>query len=137
MSGYVKFLASGIVPPAGSLTCAARARVFWAGVLLSMLSACGVGGGGGSGSPPPVTVAPSNLQYPTAPAFVVNTAIAPLTPTVVGTVTSYSVSPLERLVSGWTSPTVRTWPLRVLVINAVQMGVVLLAGAVAIVVVRI
>jgi hypothetical protein len=37
--------------------------------------------------------APSDLIYPTPPAFVVNTQITPLTPTVVGTVTSYSVSP--------------------------------------------
>jgi hypothetical protein len=39
------------------------------------------------------TGAPSGLNYPTPPAFVVNTKITPLTPTVVGTVTSYSVSP--------------------------------------------
>jgi len=36
---------------------------------------------------------------------------------------------LERLVPGWSMPRVKTWPLRVLTINAVQMGVVLLAGA--------
>lgn len=35
---------------------------------------------------------------------------------------------LERIVPGWTLPTVRTWPLRVLAINAVQLGVVLIAG---------
>jgi sterol desaturase/sphingolipid hydroxylase (fatty acid hydroxylase superfamily) len=35
---------------------------------------------------------------------------------------------LERLVPGWRLPHVRTWPLRVLLINAVQLGVVLLAG---------
>jgi hypothetical protein len=39
------------------------------------------------------TGAPSNLQYPTPLTFVVNTKIAPLAPTVVGAVTSYSVSP--------------------------------------------
>jgi hypothetical protein len=40
-----------------------------------------------------MTAAPSDLQYPTPPAFVINSAIAPLTPTVVGDVMSYSVSP--------------------------------------------
>jgi sterol desaturase/sphingolipid hydroxylase (fatty acid hydroxylase superfamily) len=35
---------------------------------------------------------------------------------------------LERLVPGWRLPHVRTWPLRVLLINAVQLGVVLVAG---------
>ena len=35
---------------------------------------------------------------------------------------------LERLRPGWTLPHVRTWPLRVLAINAVQLAVVLLAG---------
>ena len=35
---------------------------------------------------------------------------------------------LERAMPGWTLPEVRTWPVRVLTINAVQLGVVLLAG---------
>ena len=35
---------------------------------------------------------------------------------------------LERLVPGWRLPKVRTWPLRVLLINGVQLGVVVLAG---------
>ncbi len=35
---------------------------------------------------------------------------------------------LERARPGWKLPTVRSWPLRVLAINAVQLGVVLLAG---------
>lgn len=35
---------------------------------------------------------------------------------------------LERLVPGWRLPRVRTWPARVLAINAVQLGVVVLAG---------
>ena len=35
---------------------------------------------------------------------------------------------LERVVPGWRLPQVRTWPTRVLAINAVQLGVVLLAG---------
>jgi sterol desaturase/sphingolipid hydroxylase (fatty acid hydroxylase superfamily) len=35
---------------------------------------------------------------------------------------------LERVVPGWKLPRVRTWPLRVLVVNGVQLGVVMLAG---------
>jgi sterol desaturase/sphingolipid hydroxylase (fatty acid hydroxylase superfamily) len=35
---------------------------------------------------------------------------------------------IERLFPGWPLPHVRTWPLRVLAINAVQLAVVLLAG---------
>lgn len=35
---------------------------------------------------------------------------------------------LERLLPGWALPRVRGWPLRVLGINAVQLGVVVLAG---------
>lgn len=50
------------------------------------LSACG----GGDSSQMP---APADLSYPSATAFVVGTAIKPLTPTVSGTVTAYSVSP--------------------------------------------
>ncbi len=35
---------------------------------------------------------------------------------------------LERAIPGWTLPRVRTWPLRVILINIVQLGVVVLAG---------
>lgn len=35
---------------------------------------------------------------------------------------------LERVAPGWKMPAVRTWPLRVIAINLVQLGVVLLAG---------
>lgn len=35
---------------------------------------------------------------------------------------------IERLIPGWKLPSVKSWPLRVLAINAVQIGVVLLAG---------
>lgn len=35
---------------------------------------------------------------------------------------------LERLVPGWKLPKIKTWPLRVVLINLVQIGVVLLAG---------
>jgi hypothetical protein len=92
-SRYVKSVASGILGRSSALKYAALARALWFGTLLSVLSACGGGGGGGSGSPPPVTTAPSDLSYPTPPAFTVDTAITPLTPTVVGDVSSYSVSP--------------------------------------------
>lgn len=35
---------------------------------------------------------------------------------------------LERVIPGWRLPSVRTWPLRVIAINVVQLAVVLLAG---------
>lgn len=35
---------------------------------------------------------------------------------------------LERVIPGWTLPRVNTWPTRVVFINVVQLGVVLLAG---------
>jgi len=35
---------------------------------------------------------------------------------------------LERAAPGWRLPAVRTWPARVLLVNAIQIGVVLLAG---------
>ena len=35
---------------------------------------------------------------------------------------------VERLFPGWPLPKVKTWPLRVVLVNAVQLGVVLLAG---------
>jgi len=35
---------------------------------------------------------------------------------------------LERLIPGWKLPKVKTWPLRVLAVNAVQLCVILLAG---------
>jgi hypothetical protein len=92
MSRYVRSLASGILPRP-SFTCAARARVLWIATLLLVLGACGSGGGSSAGTPPPVTTPPSDLQYPVAPTFVVGTAITALTPTVVGEVASYSVSP--------------------------------------------
>ena len=57
-------------------------------LIVLFLAACG--GGGSSSS---TTPAPTNLQYPSPPAFVVQQAITPLTPTVTGQVTSYSVNP--------------------------------------------
>src|SRR6185295_17655817 len=56
-----------------------------------ILAACG--GGGGKNNPPPPPPAPSALSYPAPPALTRGTAMAALTPTVTGTVTSYSVSP--------------------------------------------
>lgn len=35
---------------------------------------------------------------------------------------------LERIIPGWKLPHVKTWPVRVLLINAVQIGVITLAG---------
>lgn len=35
---------------------------------------------------------------------------------------------LEKLIPGWKLPKVRTWPFRVILVNAIQLGVVLLAG---------
>lgn len=35
---------------------------------------------------------------------------------------------LERMLPGWVLPRVKTWPARVLAVNAVQLGVVMLAG---------
>jgi hypothetical protein len=52
-----------------------------------LIASCGGGGGGG----PPA--APSGVRYASAPAFVIGHPIAPLTPTVIGTVTQYSASP--------------------------------------------
>ena len=60
-------------------------------LLLSFLAACGGGGGGGNGTPS--VTPPSNLQYTSPPAYTVKQAIASLTPTVMGQVSSYSVSP--------------------------------------------
>ena len=35
---------------------------------------------------------------------------------------------LERTIPGWRLPRVETWPLRVIAINIVQLGIVVLAG---------
>jgi Putative Ig domain len=58
--------------------------------VLSLLVACG-GGGGGGGSPPPTS---AGLSYPSAAqTFVVGTAITAITPTITGTLTSFTISP--------------------------------------------
>lgn len=63
-------------------------------IVMIALQACGGGGGsdnGSSGPPPPP--APSALSYSSPQSYDVGTAIAPLDPTVTGTVTSYTVAP--------------------------------------------
>lgn len=62
-------------------------------LVTSFLQACGGGGGDSAPPAPPPPAAPSGLSYPAHPAFAVNTAIAALSPTVTGTVTTYSVTP--------------------------------------------
>src|ERR1700686_1035281 len=57
-------------------------------LVVVLLASCG--GGSGGSSPP---AAPTGLSYSQAPTFVVGVAISPLTPTVMGTVTAYAVSP--------------------------------------------
>jgi WD40 repeat protein len=64
--------------------------------LTLFLFACGGGNGGNSPpppAPPPPPAAPSGLGYPAAPTLSVNTAMTALTPTVIGTVTAWSVNP--------------------------------------------
>jgi sterol desaturase/sphingolipid hydroxylase (fatty acid hydroxylase superfamily) len=48
----------------------------------------------------------------------------------IGTILAIAVGcfVLERIVPGWRLPRVRTWPLRVVLVNLVQLGVVTLAG---------
>jgi hypothetical protein len=59
-----------------------------------LLASCGGGSSSVPVFPPPVTVsAPSGLSYPTPPAFSTGQAIQTLSPTVTGTVVSYSVAP--------------------------------------------
>ena len=55
----------------------------------ALIASCGGGGGGGA----PAIMAPSDLQYPAPPAFVVQQPISALSPSVAGQVTSYAVSP--------------------------------------------
>src|SRR3984885_16304425 len=81
ISGVLYFFGSGRM---------VRQRITVFTLLLASFLLASCGGGGSSGS---MTAAPSDLQYPTPPAFVINSAIAALTPTVVGEVMSYSVSP--------------------------------------------
>ena len=69
-------------------------RISWVLTVVACfaLAACG-GGGGGADDPVPPPPAPSALTYASPQSFTVGSAIAPLTPTVVGTVAQYSVAP--------------------------------------------
>lgn len=77
-------------------------KIFRVGALLTIvmfaLTACGGGGGGdntagGNGNPPPSgSGAPTNLSY-SPQTWAIGEAITPYTPTVTGTVTSYSITP--------------------------------------------
>jgi hypothetical protein len=74
-------------------------KILFPALLMTLLSACGGGGDGGGGSnpppppPPPAVVAPTGLTYLSPHTFTIGTAIAPLAPSVTGSVTSYSVAP--------------------------------------------
>src|ERR1700738_884975 len=67
------------------------ARLAGVGILVVM-AACG-GGSGSNPPPPPSNPAPSGLGYTSPQAFTVGQAITAMTPTVTGTVTSYSITP--------------------------------------------
>jgi len=60
----------------------------WLPLLIALAFGACTGGGSSRGPPPP-----SLLSYPAVPALTVGMAIAPLTPTVTGSVTTYTVSP--------------------------------------------
>jgi hypothetical protein len=72
-------------------------RIHAALLLLILLLNAGCGGGGGSDAaattPAPTLPPPSSLSYSSPQVYPLGTAIAPLSPTVTGTVTSYSVAP--------------------------------------------
>ena len=57
-----------------------------------LIASCGGGGGGGGGSGGS-EAAPSVLSYPSPQTYALNAAVTTLTPTVTGSVSSYSVSP--------------------------------------------
>jgi polyhydroxybutyrate depolymerase len=58
-----------------------------------VLSACGSGDSAPAPNPAPSTPAPSGLSYPAVPALTVAVAMAPVSPTVTGQVSSYTVAP--------------------------------------------
>jgi hypothetical protein len=63
-------------------------------LMTCLLAACGGGGGGGSQPPPTPPPASNSLSYPTGTqVFVVGTAITPITPTITGTLGSFTASP--------------------------------------------
>src|SRR3982751_2476618 len=62
---------------------------------MALLAGCGGGDGGGSSTPPPPApspTAPSGLSYPSAQNLMAGVTMTPLSPTVSGNPTSYSVS---------------------------------------------
>ena len=76
----------------GGVALAVRSALYSGGIgVTASLTSCGGGGGGGSSAPQ--VDAPSGLSYTTPVQCTVGTAITTLTPTVTGSVTSYSVSP--------------------------------------------
>lgn len=77
--------------PVMSLSSYRFACVLCAGVM-SLVAACGGGGGDNNPAPPPVT-APSALSYTSPAELTIAVEAAALSPTVTGTVTSYTVSP--------------------------------------------
>jgi 6-phosphogluconolactonase (cycloisomerase 2 family) len=74
-----------------------KMSLVWMLLSTALLTACG--GGGDSKAPPgppapgPAVTAPSALSYTSPNVYVVGTAITALSPTVTGTVTTYSVAP--------------------------------------------
>jgi hypothetical protein len=83
-----------------TLSAAANSRILAAGAAAeAILTGCSGSGNTGSSStggattPTPTVSAPSNLSYSSPAQGTVGTALASLTPTVAGSVTSYSVSP--------------------------------------------
>jgi hypothetical protein len=67
-------------------------RVFFPRISLLLIAALAISCGGSSSLAPPV-IAPSGLSYPNAMIAIVGTAITPLSPSVIGSVSSYSVNP--------------------------------------------
>jgi len=64
-------------------------RAFTLFLIISLLAACGGGGGGSSAAPPSAT-----LSYPSGTQTeVIGTAITPITPTITGTLSGFTVSP--------------------------------------------
>jgi putative Ig domain-containing protein len=69
-----------------------NARIIFLICAFAITASCGGGGGGGGGSAPAPTP-PSDLHYPSPQSFVIDKPITPVTPTVTGQGTRYSVSP--------------------------------------------
>ncbi len=107
-----------------SRACPFPSRAFERRFLMALLSCAAfcVGCNGNSSSAPPVSP-PANLSYPSPSSATVGAAIAPLSPTVTGSVTTYSVAPAlppglslnatTGIISG--TPTVTTVPAAYLI----------------------